>query len=169
VVLPPGLRRATLTVHVAVSVGWFGSVLAFLALALAGWADPDARTADAVAVALRLLAGGLLVPLAVLSLLTGVVQSLTTPWGLLRHYWVVVKLALTVGATVVLVLHLGTLDRIADAGPGAGGRAAALSPVLHSGAAPAVLLVVIALSVHKPKGLTRYGWRVTGGRRAHHH
>ena len=44
-----------------------------------------------------------IVPLAIASLLTGVVQALATPWGLFRHYWVVIKLFLTVFATLVLL------------------------------------------------------------------
>src|SRR3977135_2983620 len=47
-----------------------------------------------------------IVPLACASLLTGLVQSLGTPWGLFRHYWVLVKLLLTVFATIVLLVKM---------------------------------------------------------------
>ena len=40
------------------------------------------------------------------SLLTGLIQSLGTPWGLFRHYRVVVKLLLTVFATAVLLVKM---------------------------------------------------------------
>jgi hypothetical protein len=33
-----------------------------------------------------------IVPLSLAALLTGVVQSLGTPWGLFRHRWIVAKL-----------------------------------------------------------------------------
>ena len=39
-----------------------------------------------------------LVPLAFASLLTGLVQSLSTTWGLARHYWVLFKLLINLGA-----------------------------------------------------------------------
>ena len=34
------------------------------------------------------------------TLLTGIVLSLGTKWGLLKHYWIVAKLLLTVGVTL---------------------------------------------------------------------
>jgi hypothetical protein len=44
-----------------------------------------------------------IVPLALASLLSGLIQSLATPWGLFRHYWIMTKLFLTIFATVVLL------------------------------------------------------------------
>jgi hypothetical protein len=40
------------------------------------------------------------------------------------------------------------------------------SPVLHAGAALVLLLVATTLSVYKPRGLTRYGWRKQREQRA---
>lgn len=105
-----------------------------------------------------------LAPLALASLLTGIVQALGTKWGLFRHYWVLVKLGITIVATVVLLLYLQTLSFL-------GGRASSgsdlsvlqtPSPVLHAGAAFLLLLGAATLSVYKPRGLTRYGWRKQG-------
>jgi ABC-type anion transport system duplicated permease subunit len=45
-----------------------------------------------------------IVPLSFPSLLTGLVQSLTTTWGLFRHYWVLAKLLINVFANVVLLM-----------------------------------------------------------------
>jgi uncharacterized membrane protein len=56
-----------------------------------------------------------IVPLALAALLTGLVMALGTPWGLFRHYWVLIALALTIVATVVLVLHMPTVSSVADA------------------------------------------------------
>jgi hypothetical protein len=50
-----------------------------------------------------------LVPLSLASLLTGLVQSLGTPWGLFRHYWVLFKLLINVLATIVLLMYMQTL------------------------------------------------------------
>jgi hypothetical protein len=50
-----------------------------------------------------------IVPLAVAALLTGLVMALGTPWGLFRHYWVLISLVLTILATVVLLLHMPTV------------------------------------------------------------
>lgn len=123
----------------------------------------DAATSRALYLAREVLGRAVLVPLAVASLVTGVVQSLGTPWGLFRHWWVVVKLALTVLSTVVLLTCTGPLTALAVAARDPAGHTGVLpsaSPVLHAGAALAVLLAAAALSVFRPRGLTRHGWRV---------
>ena len=106
-----------------------------------------------------------LVPLSLASLLTGIVQSVGTTWGLFRHYWVLVKLFLTVFATIILLLYMQTLGYLAgvarEATPTTAdvGVLPSLSPALHAGAALGVLLVATTLAVYKPQGMTRYGQR----------
>lgn len=162
--LPAGLRKGALTVHVACSVGWLGAVAAFLALAVAGLARQDALTVRAAYVAMDLTGWYVIVPLCAAALLTGIVQALGTSWGLFRHYWVVVKLLLTLFATLVLLVHMQPISEMAGAaarGPLAPGdlRGLRLQLVANAGAALLVLLVTTALSVVKPRGLTRYGRR----------
>ena len=159
----PGVRRAALVGHVTSSVGWLGAVAAFLALAVAALHTADDARMRALYVAMEVLGWAVLVPLAATSLLSGVVQSLGTPWGLFRHWWVIVKLLITVVATGILLAYTSTLSLLADAARERGGSVGLLpstSPVLHSGAALLVLLAAAALSVYKPRGLTRHGWRV---------
>lgn len=148
--MTPALRRLALTAHITSSVGWLGAVGCSLALAIAGLVGDDVRTAYG---ALALIGWTVLVPLSIASLLTGLIQSLGTSWGLIRHYWVLVKLALNLFATGVLLLYTRTLDQLASA------PRADPSPVLHSGIALALLIGAAALSVYKPKGLTPYGER----------
>jgi hypothetical protein len=101
-----GVRKFALTAHVTSSVGLLGSIAAFLALAIAGLTSQDIKMVRAAYLAMELIARIVIVPLAFASLLTGLIQSLGTPWGLFRHYWVVVKLLLTVFATVVLLVKM---------------------------------------------------------------
>lgn len=168
-VMPPGIRRFALTAHVAASVGWLGAVAAFLALALAGLTGEDVRRAQGAYLAMETAGWFVVVPLAFASLLTGVVQALGTRWGLVRHYWVLVKLALTLVATGLLVLHMQVVEQVADAAasglPGPGLEGARLQLVLDAGAAVLVLLIATAVSVYKPRGLTRYGWRAQRAQR----
>jgi hypothetical protein len=164
VTFSPGLRKGALTMHVACSVGWLGAVAAFLGLAVAGLTRADALTVRAAYVAMDLTGRYVIVPLCAAALLTGVVQALGTPWGLFRHYWVVIKLLLTVFATLVLLVHMQPISEVADAatrGPLAPGdlRGVRLQLVADAGAALVVLLVTTALSVVKPRGLTRHGRR----------
>ena len=159
--MPPGLRTLALTAHVSSSVGWLGAVVAYLALVVAALTNRDAHTVRAAWTALELVGWYVIVPLSLVSLLTGLVQGLGTPWGLLRHYWVLFKLVLTVIATAILLLHIPTVSHFA-------GRAAAADGVgldglsgelLHAGGGLVVLLATTTLSVYKPRGLTPYGWR----------
>jgi hypothetical protein len=103
-----------------------------------------------------------LVPLTFASLLTGIVQSLGTAWGLFRHYWVLFKLLITVFATVVLLIYMETFDFMAAVATdlsAALGMVRNASPTVHAALALLVLLVATVLAVYKPRGMTRYGWR----------
>src|SRR5882757_8218586 len=103
--LPSGWRRLVLLLHVTTSVGLLGAVAAFLALALAG------NGGDAGAYgAMRLVTWQVIVPLAIAALVIGAVSSLTTPWGLVRYWWLAAKLAATVVAVGVLLLQTRTID-----------------------------------------------------------
>lgn len=158
------LRKAALTLHVTSSVGWLGAVAAFLALAVPGVIGADPVTVRASYVAMGVLARVVIVPLAVTALLSGVLSSLVSPWGLIRHYWVAIKLVLTAVATVVLLLQLAPIGRLADLAalapvPPQDPREARLSLVVHAGGGLVVLLTTTVLAVYKPSGITGYGWR----------
>ncbi len=161
-ILTPGLRKAALVGHVTTSVGWLGAVAAFLVLAVTALHTADDAAMRSLYVAMEVLGRAVLVPLAAASLFTGLVQSLGTSWGLFRHWWVIAKLTITVVSTAILLLYTSTLTLLADAARDPGGHLGLLpssSPVLHSGAALVVLLAAAALSVYKPRSLTRHGWR----------
>src|SRR5262245_18839979 len=109
----PNVRHAALTAHVTSSVGWFGAVVAFLALAVAGVASADAALVRAGYIAMEVIGWFVVVPFCIATLATGLIQSLGTSWGLFRHNWVVAKLAITVLATFLLVLHMQPVDEVA--------------------------------------------------------
>jgi hypothetical protein len=161
----PRMRKFALTAHVSASVGWLGAVAGVLALAVAGLTSGDERTVRAAYLAMDLTGWFVLVPLALASLLTGLIQSMGTKWGLFRHYWVLVKLVINLVATIVLLVYTQTLGHLAEvaAHTTASGRELAVlqtpSVVLHAGAALLLLLLATALAVYKPRGVTRYGWR----------
>ncbi len=160
--MSPRLRKLALTVHVTSSVGWLGAVVVFLALAIIGLTSKDARTVRGVYLVMEPAAWSVLVPLAFASLLTGIVQSLGTTWGLFRHYWVLFKLVITVFATVVLLIYMETfrLMAVVAADPSAElGAVRDASPRFHATLALLLLLVATVLAVYKPRGMTRYGQR----------
>jgi hypothetical protein len=159
--LSSAARRLTLTTHVVASVGWLGAVAATFALAVAGVASQDAQTVRAVYPALEVVGWYALVPLSVASLLSGLAISLGGKWGLLQHYWVVTKLLINLVASAVLLAYMQTLAALAQTAASDAELAAirSSSPVLHAAAALVLLLAAAALSVYKPAGRTRHGWR----------
>lgn len=160
--MPRQLRTILLTAHVATSVGWLGAVVVFLALALIGLTSQDAETVRAAYVVMQPAAWFALVPFAFASLLTGLVQALSTPWGLFRHYWILFKLLITVVATAVLLAYMRTFTLLADVASDPRvplNLVRNVSPALHAGLALLVLLVATVLAMYKPRGMTSYGWR----------
>lgn len=160
------VRKALLALHVASSVGWMGAVLMYLALGVAGVVSDDTALVTAVYLAMSWAAWLVLVPLALASLVTGGVQSLVSPWGLMRHYWVTVKLVLTLVATGVLVAYTQTLSTFADVASRvplvAGDLEVLRSPsvIVHTTGALMLLIGALVLAVYKPRGLTRHGQRL---------
>jgi hypothetical protein len=159
--MTPRLRKFALTAHIILSVGWLGAVVTYLALAVAALRSQDAQTVRAAWIAMELAGWFAIVPLALGSLLTGLVMSLGTPLGLFRHYWVLVKLLLTALATTVLLLHMPRVSSFADAAAEmtlSGVDARGLpGELLHAGGGLLVLLVTTILAVYKPRGMTPYG------------
>lgn len=167
-----GVRRVSqpvykllLAAHVVVSGAWLGIAVAKIVLGVAA-ATSNAPAAsrplylsmEAVNVAFP--------PTAIATLVTGVLLSLGTKWGLLEYYWVATKLALTVG---VVVTGIGLVDRLIQwsiSGPSVGdgtilGAASTPAALLISLSAAHVLMLGVAtvLSVYKPLGRTPFGRR----------
>lgn len=170
-IMAPRVRKFALTAHVISSVGWLGAVAVFLAHAILGVTRKDPQMVRAVYLVMEPAAWLVLVPLAFASLLTGLVQSLGTTWGLFRHYWVVFKLLINVFATIVLLKYTQTLGYLADVAAQTTLSSDDLSllrtpsVVIHSVLALLVLLVATTLAVYKPRGLTPYGLRKQRGQR----
>ncbi len=160
----PKVRKLLLTAHVTSSVGWLGAVAGSLALSVAALASDDLETVRAAYLALELSGWYAVVPLSVASLVTGLVQSLGTTWGLFRHYWVVAKLVINVFSTLLLLMYMQTLGALADIARTPSGLRELRnpSPTLHAAAALVLLVVATTLSVYKPRGITPYGWRKAG-------
>ena len=156
------LRRFLFTTHVTSSVGWIGAALVFLALAVIGLTSQHEPTVRGVYLVMAPAAWFVLVPFAHASLLSGVAISLSTPWGLFRHYWVVAKLAITLFATVILLIYMETFQQMAGVAADpvvALGLVRNPSPMVHSILALVLLVLATVLGVYKPVGMTEYGKR----------
>ncbi|HYW31961.1 MAG TPA: hypothetical protein VE869_10685 [Gemmatimonas sp.] len=160
----PWLRKAALTAHVTSSLGWFGAVAAFLALAVSGLQSADPLKVRSAYLAMDLTAWTVIVPLCIATLVTGIAQSLGTPWGIMRHYWVIAKIVLTVPASAILLLHMRPISYLAEVAAAGtlatgGEHRLRVQLIANAGAALFVLVVTTVLSIYKPRGLTPYGQR----------
>lgn len=162
-IMGPRLRKVVLITHITSSVGWIGAVAAFFALAVAGATSHDPATMRGAYLAMDVTTWYVILPLAVASLVIGTVQALGSRWGLVRHYWVLIKFLITVMAFVVFLTKLQLISYLAGVAaqttPSAAEAGTQMELVLHSGGGLLVLLVPAAMSVYKPRGMTRYGQR----------
>lgn len=161
-IMKPGLRKFALTVHITTSIGWIGVVFAYLALVVVTQTSQDVQSVRAAFIVMEPLTWFVLVPLAFSALLTGLIMSLGTKWGLFRHYWVLAKLLLTVIATIVMLSQTRIISYTANVAADSSSnldRLGGVGQFLHPGLGLVVLLVITILSVYKPRGMTYYGWR----------
>ena len=160
--MTPALRRFTFTTHITSSIGWIGAVIAFLAFAVIGFTSNDEAKVRGAYLLMAPAAWFVLVPLAHASLLSGIILSLGTTWGLFRHYWVVLKLGITVFATVILLIYMDTFRQMAGVAADPIVDPAVVrnaSPILHAILALILLIAATVLGVYKPFGMTDYGRR----------
>ena len=160
--MTPALRRFTFTTHITSSVGWVGAVIAFLALAVIALTSEDELTVRGAYLLMAPAAWFVLVPLAHASLLSGIALSLGTAWGLFRHYWVVLKLGITIFATVILLIYMRTFRQMAGVAADPVVDLTVVrnaSPIVHAILALILLLAATVLGVYKPFGMTAYGRR----------
>lgn len=161
--MPSGVRTFALAAHITISVGWIGTVAGYIALDVAAATNQNAQTLRAAYLGMELIARRVILPLAVASLVTGLLMSLGTKWGLFRHYWVLISFVLTLLATAVLLAETRIIRSFSDvaADPTTSGEElGALGNTLpHSIGGTMVLITVLVLNVYKPRGMTPYGQR----------
>jgi hypothetical protein len=162
-IMTQGVRKFTLAVHLTLSIGWIGAVAAYIALDVSAATSRDAQTLRGSYLGMELIAVKVIVPLAAASLVSGLLISLGTKWGLFRHYWVLISLVLTIAATAVLLVETGTIRHFAhiarEPTTSAEGLRALGSTLVHSIGGSVVLIVILVLNIYKPQGMTPYGWR----------
>lgn len=115
--IPARLRKSILVTHVVSAGAWIGIDVVSAVLVVVGRVRAgDDRTAVYQALADFFVVPLLLSALAagVVCLVTGVLLGLATKWGLVRYWWVSVKLALNVVACVMLLLFLGPITELAS-------------------------------------------------------
>ncbi|CAL9665314.1 hypothetical protein SUDANB9_07154 [Streptomyces sp. enrichment culture] len=154
-------RRASLVVHAVASAAWLGLSLGLLALGITAAAGASPAAVEGAVRCMKLFADWLLLPLALLTLASGLLLALGTPWGLARHRWVYTKFWLTLATTVATFFALRPGVNSAVAAVAAGEPLPDAGDVLFG---PVVSLsayvFMTVLSLLKPWGLTRRGRRL---------
>ena len=100
-------RQWLLLGRVICSLGWMGAGAANLVLAITALGNNDGGLRSSCYQLINIVDFALVFPLAFSALASGVVISLATKWRLLRHWWVLVKLLLTVAVIVFSTLGVG--------------------------------------------------------------
>lgn len=155
--MTPRLNKAMLASHITFSVGWLGAVVVFLVLAITGLTSQDNQLARSSLIAMEVSAWFVIVPFCLTSLFTGIVQAIGTKWGLFKHYWIIVKLFLTVGSTLLLLLHMQPISYLAGVATetsfsNSQHAEQIINLISKAGAAIIVLLAITTISIYKPWG-----------------
>ena len=154
-------RQTVLVVHIVSAGAWIGIDVIVAVLVLTGWFGGDDGTRGIAYQALARFVFWPMLTAGLTCLVTGLLLGMATKWGLLRYWWVAVKLTLNlVLCTLILVALNPGMDEVRGYGEAlsAGGSPddAVVSQLFYP---PAVSLTALSLAtvlaVMKPWGRTR--------------
>jgi hypothetical protein len=153
-------RKGVLLVHIASAGVWLGIDVVMGVLVFTALLSDDDRTKALSFRALELVAVGPLLATGLVCLLTGILLGLSSKYGLVRYWWVAVKLVLSLLLTALVLVALAPEVAAAaerarqfDAGlPAPLGIGNLIFPPIVS---PTALLVAMTLAVFKPWGRIR--------------
>lgn len=148
-------RKAMVVVHIVVSLGWMGAGAANVVLALTALLG-DQTLHHACYRFIQQIDTFLVIPAAFTALITGIALGLATPWGVLRYWWVLLKLIITTVVIVASTFGIGVWVELSiEATRGGGTSPYALPIVVGALANIAAFLIMTWLSVVKPGGEVR--------------
>jgi uncharacterized membrane protein len=149
-------RKTVLLVHIAAAGIWLGLDVAMAALVFTAMSTGDTATEAAAIRVLDLVTVWPMLTVGVLSLVTGVLLGLGSKYGLVRYWWVLVKLVLNV--VLCLLILFALRGGVHDAQLAGRASSDLIFPPIVS---PTALTVAFVLSVFKPWGRVRAGQRST--------
>ncbi|UYM07601.1 hypothetical protein [Solicola gregarius] len=155
------LRKTVLVTHIVSAAAWIGIDVVVALLTVTSFLTDDAQTQAVAYRALGLVAVWPMLVAGLACLTSGLLLGLGTKYGLLRYWWVAIKLCLNVVlTTLVLVALRPGVDDLAEYGRATlAGESAAPVDTSQMAFPPAVsltaLTIAVVLSVFKPWGRTR--------------
>ncbi len=153
-------RKTVLTVHIGAAGAWLGMDLTFAVLLCTAMLTDNRTTAATAYQALEMVAIYPMLTAGVLTLVTGVILGIGSKYGLVRYWWVAVKLAINVLFVGLIIFALRPSVR----GVSESARTLAVDPTTVVPyqdllgplvVAPALLVTATVLSVFKPWGRIR--------------
>jgi hypothetical protein len=158
--LRPSVRKLVLLLHIAAAGAWLGIDVVLGILVFTAIFSGDAVGAASAVAAVGRFATWPLAVVGLLCLATGVLLGLGSKYGLVRYWWVAVKLVLNVVlVTLVLFLLMPSLGPLAGDARDSLTTGAALPDLTDLAFPPVVsttaVLVAMTLSVFKPWGRVR--------------
>jgi hypothetical protein len=166
--LSPRSRKFFLWLHVGFSVSWLGLTMAMLVLSLIGQLADDRALSHGAYRIMHIFDLVIVIPMVFLSIITGLVVSLGTKWGLIRNKWVFTKFLLSLINPAFAGFQHHWISELIDrtardtpAEPARLGLVLTLCMVVYG----LILWTTTALSIWKPWGKTRWGQRATQARR----
>ncbi len=154
-------RKGVLVVHIVSAGAWIGIDVVMGVLVLTALFGDDETRALCYR-ALEMFVVWALIATGLVSLASGVVLGLGTKWGLVRYWWVAIKLALNVVlvALVPVALRPEVIEKAEQGRRFVAGEAASLAVgdlIFPPIVSPTLLLVAMVLAVFKPWGRLRKG------------
>ncbi|MCE7011268.1 hypothetical protein LWC34_51945 [Kibdelosporangium philippinense] len=153
--LGKGTRRAWLIIHIVSAGAWIGMDLVLGVLVFTAMWTSDPQTAAVAYQALELFAVWPLIITGIVCLISGIALGLGTKYGLVRYWWVFVKLIMNVILVLLVIFSLRT--GVQEAAEFGRGLAAAppdsmiFPPIVSTSA----VLFATVISVIKPWGRLR--------------
>ncbi len=153
-------RKGVLVVHIVSAGAWIGIDIVMAVFVFSALFAADDNTRALCYRALELFAVWPLLAAGLVCLASGVVLGLGTKWGLVRYWWVAIKLALNILLTALVPIALGAeVAKAAEQGRlFAAGEPASLAVgdlIFPPIVSPTLLLVAFVLAVFKPWGRIR--------------
>jgi hypothetical protein len=155
-------RKSILVLHIASAGAWLGVDVVMGVLIFTALLRDDPATRALSYRALEVVAVGPLLACGLVCLLTGIVLGFGSRWGLVRYWWVAVKLALNLVLTGLVLIALA--PEVAAHADQARQFEAGLPALLEVGqlifppiVSPAAVLLAMVLAVFKPWGRIRQG------------
>lgn len=152
-------RKVWLTLHIGIGVGWLGVSLGMLALSVVGLTTDQPELRHGAYTLMETFTTALVIPSVLLAIVTGVVVSLGTPWGLVKHRWVLAKLIISLSLPFLAAFEGPWIDTLVARTEDPAAEPGGTGILLVSAMALFFVLLWTAtvLSVFKPGGRTRWG------------